>query len=295
MLSYKNCSLCPRRCGVDRSAGARGFCGMPGELMAAKAMLHYGEEPAIAGASGTGAVFFSGCTLRCRYCQNSAISGGGTGMALSPTRLRAIFEALMAQGAESIDLVTPTHFLPSILPALTPKLPVPVVYNCGGYEAVETLGALEGLVDVYLPDLKYADDGLAGRWSGAPDYFAVATAAIEEMYRQTGPAVLEDGRLVRGVLIRHLVLPGCLDNTLGVIDWVAERFPRGEVLFSLMSQYVPMNGCEAPLDRCVSREEYDGALSWMKFCGVEQGFTQDFSAATTEYLPEFDLSGLEQE
>ena len=292
MLSYEKCELCPRRCGVDRLAGQRGFCGMPGELVAAKAMLHYGEEPVIAGDFGTGAVFFSGCTLRCRYCQNSAISGGKTGKSLSPARLRAIFEELIDAGAESIDLVTPTHLLPSILPALTPKLPVPVVYNCGGYESVETLRALEGLVDLYLPDLKYSDHQLAGRWSAAPDYFDVATAAIEEMVRQTGPAVIVDGRLVRGVLIRHLVLPGCLDNTLGVIDWVAERFPRGEVLFSLMSQYVPMNGCEAPLDRRVSREEYDGALSWMEFCGIHQGFTQDFSAATTEYLPEFDLSGL---
>ena len=292
MLNYEKCELCPRACGVDRLAGERGFCGMPGELVAARAMLHYGEEPAIAGAFGTGAVFFSGCTLRCRYCQNSPISEENFGMPLTSARLRAIFEELIDQGAESIDLVTPTHFLPSILPALTPRLPVPVVYNCGGYESVATLRALEGLVDVYLPDLKYSDNALAGRWSAAPDYFAVATAAIEEMVRQTGPAAVEDGRLRRGVLIRHLVLPGCLDNTLGVIDWVAERFPRGEVLFSLMSQYVPMNGCEPPFDRRVTQEEYDGALSWMEFCGIQRGYTQDFSAATTEYLPEFDLSGL---
>ncbi|MBP3486118.1 MAG: radical SAM protein, partial [Oscillospiraceae bacterium] len=148
-------------------------------------------------------------------------------------------------------------------------------------------------VQVYLPDLKYAMAEKAKKYSAAEDYFEVATAAIREMFRQTGPCQFDgQGLLKRGVLIRHLVLPGCLDNTLGVIDWVAERFPRGEVLFSLMSQYVPMNGCEPPFDRRVTQEEYDGALSWMEFCGIQRGYTQDFSAATTEYLPEFDLSGL---
>ena len=292
MVSYENCRLCPRACGVDRTAGQRGFCGMSHRMSAAKAMLHYGEEPAIAGDFGTGAVFFSGCTLRCRYCQNSAISDGSVGAEVTPARLREIFERLIDEGAESIDLVTPTHFLPSILPALTPKLPVPVVYNCGGYESVETLRALEGLVDVYLPDLKYSDNGLAAKWSSAPDYFEVATAAIQEMYRQTGPAVMEDERLLRGVLIRHLVLPGNLDNSLGVIDYVGGQFPHGEVLFSLMSQYVPMNGCKPPFDRRITREEYDGAASWMELCGITRGYTQDYAAATTAYLPQFDLSGL---
>lgn len=292
MVSYEKCTLCPRKCGVNRATGQRGFCGMSHRLRAAKAMLHYGEEPAIAGNFGTGAVFFSGCTLRCRYCQNGVISDGGVGAEVTTARLREIFETLIDEGAESIDLVTPTHFLPSILPALTPKLPVPLVYNCGGYESVETLRELDGLVDVYLPDLKYSDNALAAQWSAAPDYFEVATEAIREMYRQTGPAVLEDERLVHGVLIRHLVLPGHLDNSLGVIDWVGEQFPSGAVLFSLMSQYVPMNGCPAPFDRRITREEYDGAVSWMELCGIRRGYTQDYAAATTEYLPEFDLSGL---
>ena len=171
MLSYSNCMLCPRKCGVDRTAGKTGFCGMPDRLTAARAMLHYGEEPPIAGSFGTGAVFFSGCTLRCRFCQNREISLGRKGKTISSEELRDIFLRLIDEGAQSIELVTPTQFLPSILPALSPKLSVPVVYNCGGYERVEVLRELDGLVDIYLPDFKYADNALAARYSGAADYF----------------------------------------------------------------------------------------------------------------------------
>ena len=293
MPGYENCTLCPRQCGVDRTAGQLGFCRMPGQIQAARAMLHYGEEPPISGAFGTGAVFFSGCTLRCVYCQNREISEGGKGKPLDSGRLRAIFERLIDEGAQSIDLVTPTQFLPDILPALTPKLPVPVVYNCGGYERVETLRLLEGLVDVYLPDLKYADNAMAARLSRAPDYFETATAALREMYRQVGAAVLEDGQLTRGLLVRHLVLPGHLDNSLRVIEWLAEAFPKGDVLVSLMSQYVPMGEQEPPLDRRLTAEEYAGAVSWLELCGLKNGYVQDAAAATTEYLPVFDFEGLE--
>ena len=293
MPGYENCTLCPRQCGVNRTAGQLGFCRMPGQLRAARAMLHYGEEPSISGAFGTGAVFFSGCTLRCVYCQNREISEGGKGKPLDSGKLRAIFARLIDEGAQSIDLVTPTQFLPDILPALTPKLPVPVVYNCGGYERVETLRLLEGLVDVYLPDLKYADNALADRLSRAPDYFETATAAIREMYRQVGSAVMEAGQLTRGLLVRHLVLPGHLDNSLRVIEWLAETFPKGDVPVSLMSQYVPMGGQEPPLDRRVTAEEYAGAVSWMELCGLKNGYVQDAAAATTEYLPVFDFDGLE--
>lgn len=292
MLTYQNCMLCPRKCGVDRASGQLGFCRMPAQLRAARAMLHYGEEPPVSGAFGTGAVFFSGCTLRCVYCQNGEISEGGKGIPLVARRLREIFEQLIDEGAQSIDLVTPTHFLPEILPALTPKLPVPVVYNCGGYERVETLRELEGLVDVYLPDFKYADPVLAEKLSRAPDYFEVAAAAIREMYRQVGGAVVTDGIMERGLLIRHLVLPGYLDNSLRVIEWVAANFPKNDVLFSLMSQYVPTGRVAPPLDRRVSAEEYDGAVSWMELCGITNGYTQDASAATMEYLPSFDFSGI---
>lgn len=288
MLSYENCSLCPRKCGVNRNKGETGFCKMPAEPTLARAMLHFGEEPVISGERGAGAVFFSGCTLHCEFCQNREIWSKGK----RTKNLRAIFEKLIADGAETLDLVTPTQFLPDILPALEPKLPVPVVYNCGGYESVETLRQLNGKIDVYMPDLKYADDQLARRLSNAPNYFEIATTVIMEMYRQTGPAVIEDGILKKGILIRHLVLPNCLDNSLRVIEWVADTFPKNAVLFSLMSQYVPMNGVGAPIDRTITEEEYDGAVSWMEFCGLENGFTQEFSSATTELLPSFNFEGI---
>ena len=294
MLSYRSCTLCPRRCGVDREAGELGFCRMPGQLRAARAMLHYGEEPPICANYGTGAVFFSGCTLRCRYCQNGVISTGGAGEALTPEALRETFLRLIDEGAQSIDLVTPTHFLPSILPALAPKLPVPVVYNCGGYESVETLRALEGLVDIYLPDFKYSDAALAKKLSAAPDYPQIASAAILEMYQQVGGAVIEDEQMTRGVIIRHLVLPGCIDNSLGVLDWIADNFPKKDVLVSLMSQYVPMGRAKKlpPFDRRITQEEYDAVLSYLYLLELDNGYTQDFSAASAEYIPEFDLEGL---
>lgn len=293
MVTYEHCTLCPRRCGVDRTHGERGFCGQPAQLRLARAMLHYGEEPPISGNFGTGAVFFSGCTLRCSFCQNAEISTGGRGTEVTGARLREIFEELIDQGAQSIDLITPTQFLPDILPALTPKLPVPVVYNCGGYESVETLRALEGLVDIYLPDLKYADRMLAKKLSGAVDYFDVAQSALREMYRQVGAAEYsEDGEMQKGMIVRHLVLPGYLENTLRVLDWLAEAFPRRDVPISLMSQYVPIGKLQPPLDRRITREEYDGAVSWMELLGLNNGFTQDYSAATTEFLPEFDGRGL---
>ena len=292
MLSYSNCMLCPRKCGVDRTAGKTGFCGMPDRLTAARAMLHYGEEPPIAGSFGTGAVFFSGCTLHCRFCQNREISLGRKGKAISSEELREIFLRLIDEGAQSIDLVTPTQFLPSILPALSPKLPVPVVYNCGGYERVEVLRELDGLVDIYLPDFKYADNALAARYSGAADYFEVATAAILEMYRQVGGFIVEDEQMRRGLLIRHLVLPGAVDNSLRVIEWVAEHFPKKDVLFSLMSQYVPSPELPAPLNRRLTPEEYEGAVSWLELCDIENGYTQDLSAASDELLPEFNFEGI---
>ena len=287
------CTLCPRRCGAERTeTEGHGFCGMPAGLRVARAALHLWEEPPLSGTRGSGTVFFSGCTLRCCYCQNREISAGGFGRAITTGRLREIFEEMIAQGAHNINLVTPTHFLPWLLPALAPKLPVPVVYNCGGYESVETLRLLEGKADVYLPDLKYADAALAARLSAAPDYFPAATAAIREMFRQTGPYVMEDGLLKRGVMIRHLVLPGQLDNTRRCIDWVAETFSPGQVLFSLMSQYTPQPGAEGPLGRHVTAGEYRSAVAYMKNCGITDGFTQERTAAREEYTPPFDLTGV---
>ena len=294
MLSYTHCTLCPRRCGVDRTRGQLGFCKMPGQVHAAHAGVHYWEEPVISGSFGSGAVFFSGCTLKCAFCQNYDISQENFGKPMTSAELRAAFERLIDEGVQNINLVTPTHFLPDILPALEPKLPVPVVYNCGGYESVETLRQLEGKIDVYLPDFKYSDNVLAKRLSSAPDYFETASAAILEMYRQVGKPVLEDDEMKRGVLVRHLVLPGCVDNSLGVLDWVAEHFRSGDILFSLMSQYVPMGRAAEmpPFDRRITELEYDSVLSYMMLLGIEDGYTQDFSSAERGYTPSFDLTGL---
>ena len=285
-MDYRNCELCPRRCGVDRTAGQTGFCGCPDTALVAKAMLHKWEEPALAGSGGSGAVFFGGCTLKCKYCQNSAISCGAAGKPMDSLQLRELFEKLIAEGAENIDLVTATHFLPTVIPALSPKLSVPVVYNCGGYERVETLKELEGLVDIYLPDLKYADNRLASALSAAPDYFETATAAIKEMVRQTGPVQWDGDKVVKGVIIRHLILPGFVDNSLKVLDWIGETFAPGQVLVSLMRQYTPMGGLPAPLDRHVTDEEYDAVLSWMYLNDLE-GFTQEAAAADQSFIPDF--------
>ena len=274
MLSYQNCTLCPRRCGADRTNGQLGFCRHPDKIYAARAAAHYWEEPVISGSFGSGAVFFSGCTLKCLFCQNGVISQENRGKEISTAHLREIFLKLIDDGVQNINLVTPTHFLPSILPALTPKLPVPVVYNCGGYERVETLRELEGLVDIYLPDMKYSDPKLAGILSAAPDYVEIAKAAIAEMYRQVGSAVIEDEIMQRGMIVRHLMLPGELDNTLGVLDWFSEAFPKGDVLFSLMSQYVPMGKAKTmpPYDRRITEDEYDAALSYLELLGIHSGF-----------------------
>lgn len=285
-MDYTRCELCPRKCYVNRSAGERGFCRCPDTALAAKAMLHRWEEPALAGSGGSGAIFFGGCTLGCCYCQNAAISGGPVGRAVDARQLRRMMEELVEAGAENIDLVTPTHFLPTILPALEPKLPVPVVYNCGGYERVQTLKLLEGKVDIYLPDLKYADGELARRLSGAADYFPIATAAIQEMFRQTGPVVWEGDRVRRGVIVRHLILPGYIENSLKVLDWLGETFAPGEILVSLMRQYTPMGTPKPPLDRRVSDEEYDAVLSWM-FLNRLEGFTQEAESSDRGFIPDF--------
>ena len=285
-MNYVNCALCPRQCGVDRLAGERGYCGAPGEALVAKAMLHKWEEPVLAGNGGSGAIFFGSCTLGCTYCQNRAISGAPVGKPMDSAALRQLMEDLIAQGAENIDLVTPTHYLPTILPAVEPKLPVPVVYNRGGYERVETLRALAGKVDIYLPDLKYADASLGKALSGAADYFEVATAAIKEMVRQVGAPQWDGEKLRSGVIVRHLILPGFVENSLKVLDWLGETFAPGEILVSLMRQYTPMPGLAAPLDRTVTEDEYQAVLSWMMLNDLE-GFTQEAEAADVGFIPDF--------
>ena len=288
------CRLCPRDCGAVRTeTESGGVCGMPSTPVAARAMLHRWEEPCLVGERGAGAVFFSGCSLRCVFCQNKPISQCGVGKPVTPERLREIFRDLIRQGAACLDLVTPTHFTPAVLEALGDgEWPVPVVWNCGGYEKPETLRLLEGKVQVYLPDFKYGREETA-RACGAPaDYFSRAQAAVAEMFRQTGPFRMEGGHLKSGVLIRHLVLPGELENTRRVIDWVSAAFRPGDVLFSLMSQYTPQPGAEGQLGRRVTAAEYRSARAYLENCGLTEGYTQERTSAREEYTPAFDLTGL---
>ena len=288
------CELCPRNCRAERTdSKAGGFCREPAVPVAARAMLHQWEEPCLVGEKGAGTVFFTGCNLRCCFCQNTPISQQGLGRPITAARLREIFHELVDQGAACIDLVTPTHFTPVILEALGEETwPVPVVWNSGGYEKPETLRLLEGKVQVYLPDLKYALPGPAKKYSAAEDYFDWAGPALLEMFRQTGPYQMENGRLTRGVLIRHLLLPGELENTKAVIDFVARTFRPGDVLFSLMSQYTPQSGAMGNLKRHVTKAEYRAAVEYMENCGVTDGYTQERTSAKEEYTPDFDLRGV---
>jgi len=288
------CNICPRLCGAERTetAGA-GRCGQPSLPVVARAALHFWEEPCISGNRGSGTVFFSGCPLGCVFCQNGKISHEHFGKIISVERLREIFEELIALGAHNINLVSPTHFALPIRQALEKPLAVPVVWNTGGYERVETLRSLEGKVQIYLPDLKYADNVLAERYSDAADYFAVAAAAIDEMVRQVGACEFDgDGMLKKGVVIRHLLLPGALENTRAVMDHVARTYPNGEVLFSLMAQYTPQQGAEGLLRRRVTKAEIRAAAAYMENVGIVNGYTQDIDSARSEYTPDFDLTGI---
>ena len=291
-----DCTCCPRRCGADRAGGKPGFCGVPENPVVARAAPHFGEEPCISGERGSGTVFFSGCTLRCVFCQNYEISRGRSGKEISVDRLRDIFLELRDQGVHNINLVTADHYVYAVRSALDGlDLGIPVVWNCSGYESMETLKALEGLVQVYLPDLKYLDPVLAKRYSAAPDYPEIATAAIREMVRQTGPFVLDsDGMLQKGVLIRHLILPEQGENSMRVIDWVSRTFQPDDVLFSLMSQYTPMGNLERfpelrrPVPPALDAEIYD----YLMQSRIENGFYQDLESATGDMIPKFDQTGV---
>lgn len=288
------CNICPRRCGAERTREkGEGVCRMPAGLVVAKAMLHQWEEPCLSGTNGAGCIFFSGCNLGCIFCQNGKISHENFGKVITPQRLREIMVELIAQGAHCIDLVSPTQFTPWVLEALREPLSVPVVWNCGGYESVETLRTLEGKVQIYLPDLKYAMEKPARELSKAADYFEVAAAAIDEMVRQVGPYKMgDDGILQSGVIIRHLVLPGQMENTRRVIDYVSTHFEKGTVLFSLMSQYTPQSDTSGALARRLNHAEYRAAAEYMQSCGITDGFCQELSSAKEEYTPIFDLSGV---
>lgn len=291
------CNICPRKCNAERlpiAENGEGFCGLGGAPKIARAALHFWEEPPISGENGSGTVFFSGCNLGCIFCQNKKISRGRFGKTVTPERLGEIYEELINKGAHNINLVTPTHFADAVLASLEPKLAVPVVYNCGGYESVETLKRFEGKIQIYLPDIKYSDNVLAKKYSAAPDYFETAKAAVKEMYRQTGKYDIgDDGIMKKGVIIRHLILPGQLENTKKVIDWVKNEFAPGEVLFSLMSQFTPVEGCNTDeLYRRLTKDEYSEIADYLFESGIEDGFMQELSSAKEEYIPPFDLEGV---
>ena len=289
------CRLCPRNCGALRTATeGQGLCRMPETPLLARAALHHWEEPPISGTRGSGTVFFTGCPLGCVFCQNGDISQRNFGKPVTEERLWDICQELIAQGAHNINFVPPTHYAHVLASLLERPLPVPVVYNCGGYEKVDTLRALEGKVQIYLPDFKYLDPAAAQRYSGAPDYPEVASAAIQEMVRQTGPCQFdENGLLTRGVIIRHLILPGQVQGAKAVMDWVAETFPPHTVLFSLMSQYTPWGDLsQVPeVNRRLRRGEMQSAQDYMAALGLD-GFTQERTSAKEEYTPPFDLTGL---
>ena len=290
------CSLCPRRCMAQRGLyTGSGRCGQGTLPRLARAALHFDEEPCISGTSGSGAVFFSGCPLKCVYCQNYAVSHGGFGALITPDRLREIYFELISQGAKNINLVSGTPFLPAIIESLRGGLPVPVVWNSSGYETVETVRALKGYVDIYLPDLKYMDSSLAATLSGAEDYPDIAPAAIAEMLSQTGPAVFgADGLMKKGTLIRHLVLPNHLDNTRQVLRRI--RWDFGDAYVSLMAQYVPMGEAHlyGDIARPLSEEEYEEALEYMQRLGLDKGYTQALSSASSGFTPAFDLTGVKR-
>lgn len=287
------CDLCPRRCSALRAEQGGGVCRMGADAVIARAAPHFDEEPVISGTRGSGAVFFSGCSLRCRFCQNYGISHEGFGRRVTVDGLRGIYQALIAQGVHNINLVNPTHFAEPILRSLADGLPVPVVWNTGGYERVETLRRLEGRVQVYLPDLKYVWPDAAARYSGAPDYFDFAAPALKEMLRQTGPVQLDDdGVILRGTIVRHLILPGRAEESMAALDWIRENLPGAWV--SLMAQYVPMGRVEGvdELERRLTEEEYDRVVDHMLDIGLEDGFVQELSSSDEKYIPNFDLTGV---
>lgn len=294
----QQCTLCPRNCGVNRSRGEFGYCGADAGIKAARAALHMWEEPCISGKEGSGTVFFSGCSMRCVFCQNHDIALGRTGMEIGEERLAEIFLELQEKGANNINLVTPTHYVPQIVNALAEAkrrgLHLPIVYNTGSYDKVETIRLLEGLVDIYLPDCKYYAQDIGKRYSNVSDYFQVATDAIAEMYRQVGkPEFDERGRMKKGVIVRHLVLPGQTMDSKKIIQYLYENY-KDNIFISIMNQYTVMDGLDAypELQRKVTDEEYDEVVDYAIQIGVENGFIQEGETASESFIPSFTCEGI---
>lgn len=289
------CRLCPRKCGADRTKET-GFCGGGNGIRAARAALHFWEEPCISGSNGSGTVFFSGCQLQCCFCQNEPISTGNDGKYISPERLAEIFLDLQKQGAHNINLVTASHLLPWIIEALTmakPDLHIPVVFNCGGYESEKSIAALDGLVDIFLPDFKFFSSETASAYANAPDYPEIAGRAIAQMLSQTGKPVIENGLMKRGCIIRHLVLPSHRHESIALLHHLADCFGTDQFLLSLMSQYTPMQEFPAhpELNRRITKMEYNSVMKATQELGFS-GYFQDKSSARSSYTPVFDYSGI---
>lgn len=289
------CNACPRKCNVERNIGefSRGFCKMPYNAVLARASLHLWEEPVISGERGSGAIFFSGCNLRCVFCQNFEISHENFGKQVSKSEFIDIVKRLENQGAHTINLVNPTHFVPFIKEVFSEYKPsVPVVYNTGGYDDVESIRSLQGLIDVYLPDLKYFDSDVSKKYSNAENYFEKASKAVLEMQRQVGKSVIKDGIMQKGMIIRHLVLPKNTDQSIKILRWIKDKLPI-DTYISLMSQYVPYVKTEyKELNRRIVTAEYQKVIDEFERLGFENGFMQERSSAQTDFIPKFDLSGV---
>lgn len=295
MKIYENCCLCPRRCNINRYE-KKGFCGMGTEILSAKVSLHKWEEPCISYKNGAGTVFFTGCNLHCCFCQNNSISNEFFGKPLTDNRLADIFLSLQDKGADNIELVTPTHFIPSIIHALDlvkNKIQIPIIYNSGGYELPETIDLLNGYIDVYMPDLKYFSSEISARYSNAPDYFKYASESILAMTQQTGkPIYNSDGGLIKGTLIRHLVLPSHRHDSMKIMEWISENIPDN--LVSIMNQYTPFDFIDekfSEIKRRLTKMEYNSVIRYAEKLGIN-GYTQQQSSVGEKYVPDFDLSGL---
>lgn len=298
-LLLSNCILCPRKCGANRTAGQTGYCGMPGDLLVARAALHMWEEPCISGNTGSGTVFFSGCNLKCVFCQNHSIAIGDCGKPISIHRLSEIFLELQEKKATNINLVTPSHYIPQIRDALLLSkengLTLPIVYNTGSYENVDSLQLLEGLVDIYLPDLKYYSTELSSTYSHAADYFQVATASIEEMYRQVGTPAFDEttGMMKRGMIVRHLILPEQTKDSKKILRYLYETY-GDNIYISIMNQYTPLPHVSQipPLNRKVTAEEYDKVVNFALRLGITNAFIQEGETAEESFIPPFDMEGV---
>lgn len=298
---HKKCTLCPRNCAVDRENGERGICGQTADIKVARAALHFWEEPCISGEEGSGTVFFSGCSLHCVFCQNEEIANGTIGKVISVERLSEIFFELQEKGANNINLVTPGHFIPQIKEALTlarqEGLKIPIVYNTSSYESLEAIKSLEGFVDIYLPDFKYMSSELSAKYSHAANYASVAKEVIAEMVRQTGSPVFEnnddEGLIKKGTIVRHLTLPGCMEDSKEIIRYLYETY-ENEIYISIMSQFTPLPNVRScpELNRKVTEEEYEELVDYAIELGVEQGFIQEGDVAEESFIPTFDCEGV---